>query len=252
MIPTSLRRGFFMEVKRYSFHPQFIASETTLIGARFPNEGSSLQEVNSHFPVLEGKDFVEWVNCLSQKDGRILELGGGPQQVVALEILKKFPGISFTALEKRALTPSMVRVASKSTNYALVAGGISQLGDFFEGQRFDLVFAHIVMEHLLPDQLLAIYQACQLLDKGGLFFCNRAPLYSEDIDGFVDFIEREGAQVAYRTFMPGVFRKPGVALVDIGIKVAETGLGGQMPAPRFDTLFIDGKSRCFPKYFFKK
>lgn len=200
-----------------------LESQLGSIGETYTVEDSSISKVNASFPRIEGKSMIDWIHYFSKKGKvRILEIGGGIHQEAALGILERYKDsdIELVGLEPRQLTDQAKERLSGFKNYHPVGKGISALPDL-EGEKFDIIFAHYVIEHL-PNPLWAIQQASRLLSPEGVLFCNRALLDRGTLEKFDNLLRQQQVSIAY-FYHPDKtevgLRKKGLVKTDIALRV---------------------------------
>lgn len=199
---------------------ELTAIESSLNQITYTYERSTLDQVTSNFPRLEGLNLIDWIK-LNPRRKKILEIGGGKEQAAARELLSRFPEVSLYALEPRLLTDEAKTALEENPAYHLIDQGISRMDQALAGQRFDIIFAHHVLEHL-PNPLEAMGKVCDLIEPGGVFFCNTIPLVMGTPQRLARMLRRRGAVVE---FEDAGFRteshllKAGIIRTDFAIKV---------------------------------
>lgn len=196
--------------KDYQSEQELVDLEGQLPRTTYTFEKSDLMKVNSNFPRIRGLSFIAWLNHYSN-GGRVLEIGGGKEQSAAREVVRKYPEVFFYALEPRPLNEDVKQELAKASRFHLSKRGISQIGLTFPDQRFNIIFAHHVLEHV-PNPLISIKDACNLLEPGGVFFCNGIPMSVGVPERVVGVLRRQGLVVDY----DGAFYKTEGPLVKAG------------------------------------
>lgn len=252
-----------------SLNQQLLAFEEVLPAISFTTEKSPLVIINGNFPSIDGGNFIQHLDNLSVNGGSVLEIGGGIYQEAAIEILQKFPGLSFSALEKRPIDSKAKDKLKEFQNYRHEEKGLSEISNVFEGEEFDIIFAHFVMEHI-PDRLSQVVNVLTRLKQGGILFCNRVFLYREDMKGFVNLFKKFEvvSGVSEESTKDGIVDagpKKMVAIYDLsvsrehvkqGIVSGNFAIKGNsqnisIEDPRQEIIIVDGKTTVFPKYSFK-
>ncbi len=169
-------------------------TEESIIGVTYRYEKSSLNELNYDFPMLDGRKFIQWIDCFAT-GGRFLEIGGGRDQIAARQIMARFKAItSYIGLEPRALTPEAEADLPKP-NFRWIRGNVSNMTEILAGESFDVIFAHNVLEHT-EFPVVTVKQSYDLLKPGGILFCNKVPMAIEVLRKFICLLRQGGVSVA--------------------------------------------------------
>lgn len=159
----------------------------------FTQERSKLTDLNHDFSSFQGKDFLNWLNYFSEKEKkfRVLEIGGGVDQVAAKELLKKFGNLYLIEVEKRRIDEELRLFLESSGRYFLFQNGFSEvLEELKRKQKFEMIFLHNVLLHL-PNPFFIIEQCFQLLNEGGLLFVNGILIYEEEWERIVKYLTQQ-------------------------------------------------------------
>ncbi len=199
------------------------AVEDRLPGLFFTKEDSSLAQLNRSFPDFLGRPFEDWVRILAaRKGGSILEVGGGPNQVAAREIMARYPGAHFTAIERRPLSDEAAAdLSGHLDNFRYHQAGFSEAGDLLDENAYRLIFAHNVVEHL-PNPFYFVEEAHnRYLRLGGLLFVNNIPVYQDVWEKVRDHLEKREYRLNWSTTMPeSVKAKKGIISVNLAMERA--------------------------------
>lgn len=198
-----------------SYRGQYQSARLT--GITYTIERSNLATLNSDFPPIGGKSFSEWIDYYAT-GGEFLEIGGGREQVAARELLGRRSDISFVAFEPRELLPEVEREVTKFPKYRFIKGETSQINEYLNDEKFDIIFAHRVFEHTeVP--LLSIQQASNVLKPRGILFCDSVPMGMETSREFINQLRRTGTKAAaIETYPESSWLKAGIVRMNLAIK----------------------------------
>lgn len=156
-----------------------MAAETeNKLFTEYTRQSSTLFQLNGDFPKIHNRSFIDILSKCNQNSGSALELGGGKDQVAAIEILSKFPNLNFEAVEVRLLSFGAQSTLANFPQYCHHQAGFSRLTEIFPQNHFSLIFGHNVME-FLPEPLTVITRLYSLLKPNGVLLVNRLLLYND-------------------------------------------------------------------------
>lgn len=186
----------------------------------FTQEQSSLSEINSHFSPFQGSDFLSWLNWLSSQKERVevLELGGGIKLVAASELLESFRNLYLTEIEKRNVEWPVREKLQRDNRLFLYQTGFSETFNKLTEKRFDVIFIHNVLLHLL-NPFFILEKCFGLLVEGGLLFVNGILIYREVWVKIVRYLQEKNYQFSFNEEeLRADLRKKGLISVSLTIK----------------------------------
>lgn len=217
------------------YHPPNI--EDRLPYLVFTQENTPLSQVDRDFSELNGKRFIEWLEQVAKDNGKVLELGGGPNQVAALEILRKYPQLEFTEIEGRPLTPKALNELRSFPNSHTIRGKMSDIGKVLREQKFNLIFAHNVFEHQ-ENPFSIIESAYGLLNQEGVMFGNRIIVFREVWEEIEQRLKEKGVVFcSTQSNPPRDMLKAGITYINLAIQ--KNTLPLRFPVQQGNTFLTD-------------
>lgn len=186
------------------------------LGMLYTRERSSLAELNGDFPSFQGRNFQQWLEVLDAYGLRILEVGGGKDQIAAREILSKLKGVrAYVGYDIKPINPTAEEELEQYGVFEFIKGGMTDFDRKTPVGDFNIVFAHNVAEHLAHPFLL-LQEMHDRITRGGILCINGIQVYSEVGRDLVDTWEKEGYQFSYSTARADV--KSGIDRLSVTIK----------------------------------
>lgn len=176
--------------------------ESGLFRYSFTRENSPLAELNQNFASLQQKSFYDWLTHFSKKNSfAVMEIGGGPSQKAAIEIVDRFPHVKYYAIEKRELTGEAKKQLDCFPNFYNLNMGFGETKQHLHSLKSDVIFAHNVARHL-PHPFFTVEEMCRFLSPGGILFCNDMPIYENEWGKTAKELKKRGFEFNYKTLKP--------------------------------------------------
>jgi SAM-dependent methyltransferase len=212
--------------------------------ATYTKEQSTIGELSTNFPLVEGKTFLQWLDVATKgKDANILEFGGGRNQVAASEILHIYDGVaSYVGYDIRLPSEEGKALEREFPQYKFIQKG---LADFHSEERtgVDVAFAHNVADHV-PHPFQLVEGLYDVLQPGGLLYMNNILLYQEVARELVGQWRNEGYAVHANVRSPQRdLLRSGVVALDVGVRKTKDTI---FVPPVTDTPLQDFTGRSLP------
>jgi hypothetical protein len=185
---------------------------------KFDLDNSPLGTLDHDFVPIYDWSFTDILSKISTENRSVMEIGGGPNQQAALDILAQFPRLDFTGLEVRTLKPKSRAIIEGYPHSRIIKAGVTRILDLFSEEQFALIFAHNVAESLPHPFEIINFLHDSILSQEGYLFINRIPVYLEVWEKYTQFLKSKGIVCGFRYGgEPSNLRKAGITYASLGL-----------------------------------